>query len=80
MNAELLSQRNVESGTAACCGQAWWEESVANGDPKGFLQSGANVFDKTIMVQQRKIKREKQFSEMKKIFQELHLAGFHPSL
>lgn len=35
---------------------------------------------KTIMVQPRKIKREKQFFETKVIFQELHLAGFHSSL
>ena len=34
------------------------EKSVTNGDPKGFLQFGANVvFDKTTMVQPRKIKR-----------------------
>ena len=81
MNAGLLSQRNVESGAAVCCDQAWWEESVVDGDPKGFLQFWANVvFDKTIMVQPRKIKREKQFSEAKVIFQELYLAGFHSSL
>lgn len=38
--------------------------------------SSSAAFDKTIMVQSRKIKREKQFSDTKRIFQEVHLAVF----
>lgn len=74
----LLSQRIVQSEAAACCGQACWEESVANGDPEGFLQFLASVVvDKTIMVHLRKNKREKQFSETKMLLLELHLIGFY---
>lgn len=80
MNAGLLSQRKVESGAAAYCGQGWWEKSVANDGLKGFLHFLTHVvFDKTTVVQLKKIKREKQFSETKMILQELHLVGFHSS-
>jgi hypothetical protein len=63
------------------CGSAWWKESVSNGNPKGFLYFLVSaVFDQTILVELRKIKRTKQFPEITMTLQQLYLAEFHFSL